>query len=261
MNPFPTFVLLHVPHDSSAIPASIREQVLLDDAALKVELLKMTDHLTLDLFSRGVPSDRVVRAVVSRLVVDVERFEQDDLEPMSSFGMGVVYLKTSGGADLRRPISMGERQALLAAWYHPHHQLLGSATQDLLDQFGRVLVVDAHSFPSQPLPYEFDQRSDRPDICIGTDDFHTPVQLAQSFIGAFRADQFTVELNAPFAGAMVPQRHHLTDRRVSAVMIEVNRSLYLHEPTAEPNANFNEVATRIRRCIVEAIGLWDASVA
>lgn len=259
MDPLPPFVLLHVPHDSSAVPASIREQILLDDAALEVELIKMTDHLTLELFSRGVPNDRVVCAPVSRLVVDVERFEQDDLEPMSSCGMGVVYLRTSDGANLRRPISIDERQALLAAWYHPHHLRLGSATQGILDRFGRVLLVDAHSFPSRPLPYEFDQRSDRPDICIGTDNFHTPVQLAQSFTEAFRAGQFSVGLNAPFSGAMVPQRHHLIDRRVSAVMIEVNRSLYLHEPTAEQNANFDEVAKRIRRCIVEAIRLWDAS--
>jgi len=254
MSPLPPFVLLHVPHNSSAIPASIREQILLDDAALEIELLKMTDHLTFDLFARGVASDRVVRSPVSRLVVDVERFEDDNVEPMSTCGMGVIYFRTSSGATLRRPINTSERQALLAAWYHPHHQLLASATQNILDQFGQVLLIDCHSFPSRPLPYEYDQRPDRPDICIGTaNNFHTPVDLAQSFVEAFRADQFTVELNAPFAGAMVPQRHHLTDRRVAAVMIEVNRSLYLHEPSAEPNANFNEVATRIRRCIVEAM--------
>jgi len=260
MKAVPAWVAFHIPHDSTDIPAEVRSQFLLNDGQLRQEVMLMTDHLTSELCTLGVPNNQVVRAPVSRLVVDCERYENDAKEPMADRGMGVVYQRTSDGAPLRRSISERERQTLLDNWYRPHHSRLADEVQRTLDRYGHALLIDAHSFPSKALGYEQDQRVDRPDICIGTDDFHTPVQLAQSFIGAFRADQFTVELNAPFAGAMVPQRHHLTDRRVSAVMIEVNRSLYLHEPTAEPNANFNEVATRIRRCIVEAIGLWDTSV-
>ncbi len=47
----------------------------------------MTDHLTMELFTSGIPENQVVRAEVSRLVVDVERFD-DPSEVMLERGMG-----------------------------------------------------------------------------------------------------------------------------------------------------------------------------
>lgn len=258
MNSIPAFVMFHVPHDSAAIPASVRQQFVLGDEELAAELLKMTDHLTLDLFTAGVPAHQIVHAQVSRLVVDCERFENDLLEPASAVGMGVVYERTSGGAALRRPITDAERQGLIDTWYRPHHRRLESATQCLLDMHGRVLLVDAHSFPRAPLPYESDQRPDRPQICIGVDEFHTPKALEAAFIHAFNAGGFDVRLNEPFAGALVPIRYYRTDKRVSAVMVEVNRGLYL-ESSGARNSEFMEIASRVRHCICEAIKTWESS--
>ncbi len=75
MLPFPEWVIFHVPHDSKVIPAEVRHQFALDDdAALMQEIIKMTDHHTLNLFTHGVPEQQIIRSPVSRLVVDVERF-------------------------------------------------------------------------------------------------------------------------------------------------------------------------------------------
>jgi N-formylglutamate deformylase len=41
----------------------------------------------------------------------------------------------------------------------------------------KVLIVDCHSFPSQPLPCDTSQQQSRSDFCIGTDDFHTPKDI------------------------------------------------------------------------------------
>jgi N-formylglutamate deformylase len=38
--------ILHVPHSSTRIPGPVREQIVLDDAALSAELLAMTDAHT-----------------------------------------------------------------------------------------------------------------------------------------------------------------------------------------------------------------------
>ena len=86
--PLPDWVVLHVPHDSTHVPDDVRDQFVLDDLALKEELVRMTDHLTLELFASRVAEYNVVRSPVSRLVLDVERFEDDALEPMSARGMG-----------------------------------------------------------------------------------------------------------------------------------------------------------------------------
>ena len=46
----PLWVVLHIPHDSTFIPASVPDQFTLSDAELNDEVLKMTDHHTHDLF-------------------------------------------------------------------------------------------------------------------------------------------------------------------------------------------------------------------
>ena len=189
-------------------------------------------------------------------MVDVERFEDDELEPMSIRGMGAVYLKTSSGKALRYLISAEERRKLIDTWYRPHHLRLESVTQNLLDRFGQALLIDAHSFPATPLPYEEDQRIDRPDICIGTDEFHTPSALAVALVESFQNDGFTAKLNTPFSGALVPIRYYREDIRVSAAMVEVKRDIYINESSGQRNERFAEMAERIQRCISAAVNSW-----
>lgn len=253
MQPFPEWVIFHVPHDSTVIPAAVRHQFALDDASLLEEIIKMTDHHTLALFTHGVPEQQIVRSSVSRLVVDVERFVDDAMEPMSIRGMGVVYKQTSSGEALRHPLDINARQALIADWYHPHHQKLISLTQQLLDKYGHVLLIDAHSFPSLPLPYELDQKLDRPQICIGTDGFHTPKRIERAFLKQFEATGFSTALNTPFAGSLVPMPFYQVDSRVSSVMIEVNRALYCDQKTGQVTAKFDQVARQIHDCLISGL--------
>lgn len=217
----PGWVVLHVPHDSVLIPAEVRDQFVLSDAGLQHELVQMTDWHTRDLFATGIPAEQVVRAPVSRLVVDVERFESDEAEPMSARGMGAIYTRTHDGSALRRELSKVERQMMLERWYRPHHQALTDAVDRALVCHGRALVIDAHSFPSRALPYEANPHALRPQMCIGTDAFHTPKVLAEAFMASFAAAGFETALDTPFAGALVPMQHYRKDARVSAVMIEV----------------------------------------
>jgi len=243
---YPDPVLLHIPHDSTVIPPGLRGQFLAGDAPLRAELVLMTDHRTLELFAGGVPAAQVVAARVSRLVVDVERFEDDAQEPMARHGLGVVYQRTAAGAPLRRPLEAGERAALLAGHYHPHHRRLLAAVDAALAAHGRCLIVDGHSFPARPLPFEADPSPDRPDICIGTDPFHTPEPVAQAFLEAFGAAGFTLARNRPFAGALVPLAHYRREPRVLSVMVEVNRRLYLDEATGLVLTGFAGFARRLR---------------
>ena len=255
--PVPEWVVFHIPHDSTEIPVEVSEQFVIDAPTLRQEILRMTDHQTMALFTgAGVSPAQIVRAPVSRLVVDVERFENDGQEPMAGRGMGVVYTRTSSGMPLRRALLGFERQALIERWYRPHHERLGHVVRRTLNDHGRALVIDAHSFPSLPLPYEADQRLERPQVCIGADDYHTPETLYEAFLNAFRRGGYDVGLNTPFAGALVPLMHYQTDRRVMAVMIEVNRGHYMNESTGERNQEFEAISIAIRACIRRAIESW-----
>jgi N-formylglutamate amidohydrolase len=146
--------VLHIPHSSRWVPAEVRQTILLDDAALNNELLRMTDAYTDELFpTTPVEVGRVIFPL-SRLVCDVERFPSDENEPMAARGMGVSYTRTSVGEVLRVQPDAVERQALLDRWYWPHHSTLQHLVNDVAVSSGVCLIVDCHSFPSVALPYE-----------------------------------------------------------------------------------------------------------
>lgn len=231
-------VVVHVPHASIDIPAETLDQFVISPSGLETELRLMTDRYTDALFQLPQEIATTIRFPVSRLVVDPERFEQDEHEPMAARGMGVIYERTAGQSALRRPLQPRERERLLDLWYRPHHAALTAAVEAALARHGSCLVIDSHSFPSCALPYELNQDADRPDICIGTDVFHTPAELEQAAVSLTQALGWSVTVNAPFAGALVPLRHYRRDARVQAIMIEVNRRLYMDEASGLPNAGF-----------------------
>lgn len=247
------FAILHVPHSSTMVPADARGGIVLSDGDLERELLVMTDWYTDELFNLPGSEALMVRYPVSRLVLDPERFLDDAKEPMASRGMGVVYTRTSRGEILRPNLTPTERTALIQRYYTPHHVRLREAVNAALAQWGGCLVIDCHSFPSRPLPYEEDQRSERPEICIGTNSFHTPPWLTETASKLFASAGFSVALNQPFSGALVPAAHHAGDPRVLAVMIELNRGIYMDESTGERLPGFDALASELRCLLVKLI--------
>ena len=207
----------------------------------------MTDHLTDRLFV--APGSCRVESSVSRLVVDPERFPTDEDEPMSRIGMGAIY---EVGHDLRRiraKLHAEQRTALLNSWYVPHHERLEGVVSAALRQHNSVMIVDCHSFASRPLPYEPDQSSDRPEICIGTDPFHTPPFVTTSLVESFKDAGYSVHVDRPYSGAIVPGRYYRREARVRSVMIEVRRDLYCDESTGVAISGFGRVRDDITRAI------------
>lgn len=243
-------VVVHVPHASVVIPEDLRASFRLSPSELARELLAMTDLHTDEIFALPDDEARSVVFPFSRLVVDPERFADDAAEPMAAKGLGVFYTRTSDGRVLRihGARSNGER-ARLWALYHAHHAAFATAVSCALEDHGKCLVVDAHSFPSRPLPYEDDPRRDRPEICIGTDPTHTPTLLRETAVDAFEGEGFTVAVDRPFTGAIVPREHYGREPRVMSVMIEVNRALYMNENSGARLETFYYVRAKIRRAV------------
>lgn len=251
---YPNWVILHVPHHSKYIPAIVREQFLLNDDQLARELILMTDESCNELFNYLCENARLVQATVSRLVVDVERFTDDSKEKMAAVGMGVIYTKTADNQPLRKELTASERNKLLTEYYYPHHEALEKQVEEVLKKYDHCIIIDCHTFPSKPLPYELNQNPDRPDICIGTDDCHTSERLKNSFVTAFKETGFTVSVNEPFAGALVPYKYYeAREARVQSVMVEVNRKLYMDETTGLRSDTFKNIARTITATCQQAM--------
>jgi len=238
-------VILHIPHASTEIPPNEATKLAILGETLAQELLRMTDWYTDELFDAGGKAASRLVFPVSRLVCDPERFADDADEPMAAKGMGAVYTRTSDGRALRSALDAEERQRILDAYYFPHHERLEQLVREALEATGHALIIDAHSFPSSPLPCDLDQAPLRPDICIGTDAFHTPDWLQRTALDAFSDVGWQVALNRPYAGSIVPSSFHRKDAHVYSVMVEVNRSLYMNEDTGERSAEFGEVRQKV----------------
>lgn len=234
-------MIAHVPHGSTFIPADVRRSIILSESDLERELLLVTDRYTPEIFE-GIAELGGLALVnnYSRLVVDPERFEKDEEEIMASRGMGAVYTKTSYQQILRKDFSAEEKEKLLSTYFRPYHKAVALEVQTMLEQFGRCLIIDCHSFPSEPLPYEFDQSFDRPDICIGTSSFHTPEELTALVRSVCESNGLRVAIDKPFAGTYVPLTYLNDDKKVSSIMVEVNRSLYMDETTGDRSGRFSQ---------------------
>lgn len=120
---------------------------------------------------------------------------------------------------------------------------------DIPEKDDKVIIIDCHSFPKYPLPYELSQAKERAEICIGTDEFHTPSFLKDGMEKAFKYYNYSVAINKPFSGAIVPMDYYQKDKRVQSIMIEIRRDLYMNEETGVKIDDFFKIKKLIETII------------
>ncbi|OBA39572.1 N-formylglutamate amidohydrolase [Rhodococcus sp. 852002-51564_SCH6189132-a] len=226
-------VLIHVPHASRVIPPEVRADLLLNDVELAAELDESTDAATDGIAAAALRHTRIrpttVVNTLSRLVIDPERFA-DASESAAAFGRGAVYTRTCPGLPLRTE-PYPRTTDLLDGYFRPYADAVTAAVEDRLRACGRAVIIDLHSYPATPSGFE-DHTAARPALCIGTDPIHTPDRLIEVTRGAFAPLPEIDEIaeNTPYAGSYVPLRHYGHDKRVTSVMIELRRDVYLTDP-------------------------------
>jgi N-formylglutamate amidohydrolase len=244
-------IICNVPHSGTIVPEEFRGDFVLSQGDLDKEVLYMADNFTNYLYGELLYVSSYVMSKISRVVVDIERFQNEDDEPMSKVGMSALYTRTSSG-DVLRNIS-DENKIALEKIYKEYHNSFTTLVSDSLLKNDRAIIIDCHSFPSIPRSYEPEQDMYRPDICIGVDEFHTPKEMVEILQGNFEKLGYRVEINTPFAGSIVPLTYYKKDKRVISVMIEVNRKLYMNEETFEKAENFSQISKDISRCVITSL--------
>ncbi|MYR45911.1 N-formylglutamate amidohydrolase [Streptomyces sp. SID5910] len=245
-------VILHVPHSSREIPADVRPGIVLDDAALERELDHITDAHTAEIAEAaarlaGVTPWRFVNRA-SRLVVDPERFP-DEREEMTAVGMGAVYTRTTHREVLRADGT--DPEPLLERYFRPYARAMTEAVAGRLAATGRAVIVDVHSYPTEPLPYELHGEGPRPPVCLGTDGFHTPPGLLAAARDAF-APCGETGLDSPFGGTYVPLDFYGKRREVGALMVEIRRDTYMTEPGGPAGPGLSRLAASLA-ALVDAV--------
>lgn len=238
--------ILHIPHSSTKIP--FMDGYIVSEDVLNGEILKLTDWYTDDLFY--TVEDIIIQADFSRLFCDPERFPDDKDEVMSKFGMGVLYEKSDEGKRIRN-ITSDLRSKILNEYYWQHHNKFKNAVKEQIKLNGKCLIIDCHSYPSKPLKRDLDKNEKRPDFNIGTDSFHTDKKLVDFSNDFFKNRGFSLGVDWPYRGAIVPLDYYQKNKNVQSIMLEINRRLYLNEPTNDKSEKYSEVKKTTREFISE----------
>ncbi len=245
-------VILHVPHSAREIPAQVRSGIVPQGAELERELDHITDAHTAEIaeaaaHAAGVVPWRFVNRL-SRLVVDPERFP-DEREEMLAVGMGAVYTRTTH-REVLRPDGF-DPEPLVERYFRPYARAMTEAVADRLAATGRAVIIDVHSYPSAPLPYELHGDGPRPEVCLGTDSFHTPPELLAAAREAF-APCGRTGLDSPFAGTYVPLEFYGKRAEVTALMVEIRRDTYMTEPGGPAGPGLRRLAASLA-ALVDAV--------
>jgi N-formylglutamate amidohydrolase len=159
---------------------------------------------------------------------------------MAQYGMGVLYEKNDDGT-LMRIVTPELRTRILRDYYDKHHEKLSNAVNNQLNLFNKAVIIDCHSYPNIPLKRDLDQSPNRPDFNIGTDSYHTPKKLIDLSISFFEEAGYSLGIDKPYRGSIVPMEHYQKNKNVQTIMLEINRKLYLNEPSNNKNSDFNKI--------------------
>ncbi len=238
-------ITVNIPHSSIYIPKNITFSI--PDDSVKYEALLMADLFTDELIEDSHQIE-TIKANVSRIVVDTERFVDDNQEVASQFGMGVIYTKTHDGKQLKKVPTNTEKEELLHKFYYPHHLKLEQHVQQNLEHYHKALIIDLHSYPTAIDILGIGEKN-TPDICIGFEEPHCDPKLLTIITNFCKDNGLSYELNNPFSGAIVPLSFYKKNTNVVSFMLEIKKSLYMNEYTFQKNSNFNNLKLKLNKLL------------
>ena len=237
------------PHSGRLYPAAMMQASRLDAAQIRRSEDAFVDGLVEGGLAHGAS---LITATHARAFIDVNRapYELDPAmfaEPLPAFvqtrtsrvaaGLGSIARLVSEGQEIyARKLTFAEAEARIAAVHQPYHFALAELIDQARAANGKALLVDWHSMPSAAAV-----RAGREgcDIVLG-DRFGAACAagVTEAAARAFLALGYRVLRNIPYAGGYTTELYGKPEAGLHALQIEINRSLYLDEPSLEPHAGF-----------------------
>jgi N-formylglutamate amidohydrolase len=233
-------VLIAVPHAGRTYPAA-----LLHNARVPLSILQLLEDRFVDRVADGAVAAgfTVIEARVARAYIDLNRAE-DELDPLAlaagggtavtaalrpsaraRAGLGLVPHRLARHGPLwRAPLTVRDLKDRIAQVHRPYHQAVAAQLAQMRATWGRAILIDLHSMPTQA--------NTGPQCVIG-DRYGATARTALSLalVGLAEAGGLRSARNTPYAGAHGLLRHARPDEGVEAVQLELDRALYLDAAT------------------------------
>ncbi len=123
---------------------------------------------------------------------------------MSKKGMGAIY--TNDCDYVIATPTKKYKKKVLQSYYDTHHNKLDKMVTNILKKYNKCMIIDFHSFSDEMVKTLF-HIDNTPDICIGTDEYYTNQKLIHFTIEHFKKYGFTVEINNPYIGTIIPNKY------------------------------------------------------
>ena len=225
------------PHSGQRYPDHFLEASRLDPLTLRRSEDAFVDELFLPCLALGAP---LLRALFPRAYLDVNR-EPYELDPKVFAGPVPDYANTRslrvavglgtiprvvGDAQpiYKQPLPVSVGLARLEALYRPYHAQLEALTGRARLRFGRALLIDCHSMPSNAADVG------GLDIVLG-DRFGSSAApiVIETLESSLKESGYRVRRNKPFAGGYITEHFGAPADGVHSVQIEIARAIYLDE--------------------------------
>ncbi|MGE3800464.1 MAG: N-formylglutamate amidohydrolase [Candidatus Kapaibacterium sp.] len=221
--------ILSVPHCGTEFPEEIREDYVESMAAQPDD----TDWFVHDLYNFA--SDlgiTVIHARYSRWVIDLNR--DPESRPLYNDGRIITGLTPSTDflgqeiyvSDDRVP-DEEEVARRLDRYYWPYHNRIATLLQERVEQFGKVILWDAHSIRHFVPTIREEQF---PDMILGDNDGVTAApSLIEIALENLRSGSFGVNHNSPFKGGSITRSFGKPEENIHALQLEMNKILYMDD--------------------------------
>ena len=258
-------VVFALPHSGRDYGVSFLNQSILDQLSIRSSEDAFLDQLIDGIEKYGAPK---IIANAPRAFIDLNR-STDELDPALisgiknniknpriSSGLGVIPRVVSHGKEIYRgKLSFEQAQSRIKYYWKPYHTDLSNLLQRSQSVFGQSLLIDIHSMPHEAVSTQ-SSFIKPPEIVVG-DRFgmSSDPELTNLVISILKQHEFKVAKNTPFAGAFITKHHGKVKKRIHALQLEIDRSLYMDEEKILPNSEFEELKTRLFPALIQISSL------
>lgn len=214
-------LILHIPHSSAAIP--FKDGFVINDDEVEAELDMQTEWNTDALFYSQ--KDIMVTTEFSKIFCDVEKILVEG-NHRSTDQTDDIFHETNNDGKRLRELPSTIKEKILSEYYKPHHLKISEEVEKQLEEFSKSIIIDCHSFNYEILEGDFEKTVFGPDICIGTDPFHTSQELIDISHDFFTDNNLNVSINLFSFGTFVPLPYYQKDKRVQSIKISVNKKIF-----------------------------------
>ena len=173
----------------------------------------------------------ILKPTYSRYVIDLNRNKTNEnlypgansteLCPTSAFNLKALYL------DQKNPAQV-EIDRRIALYWQPYHQVLKNTLLEIKQQFGKAVLLEAHSILSH-VPRFFE--GELPDFNFGTAEGESCAAGLINQVEQIDFSPYTTISNGRFKGGFITREYGDPQNNIHALQLELSQRTYMHEPT------------------------------